>query len=86
VAADGPRGDDRRGGEDRRRGEAFAIELEPDAQNRISLNARQIDRLLKRSDRADVVSVIVMQNDPSELVDAYARYTLSANGAAQPGG
>jgi hypothetical protein len=74
---------DRRGG---RRGEAFALRLRPDAQNRITLNARQLDRLLRRADRADVVSVLVMQNDPTELIDAYARYTLTANGVTQPGG
>ncbi|HEX2105906.1 MAG TPA: choice-of-anchor J domain-containing protein [Solirubrobacteraceae bacterium] len=69
-----------------RRGEAFAIRLRLDAANRIALNARQIDRLLGDADRPDVVAVLVMQNDPTELVDAYARYTLIANGVVQPGG
>jgi hypothetical protein len=67
-------------------GEAFAIQLRPDAQNRIDLSASRIDRLLRRADDADVVSVLVMQNDPTELIDGYARYTLTANGVTQPGG
>jgi hypothetical protein len=80
---------DRPGGSARRharRGEACAYELRPDRNNRVSLSGRALQRLLKKSDKADVVSVLVMQNDPTELIDGYARYTLTANGAAQPGG
>jgi hypothetical protein len=36
--------------------------------------------------QATVVGAIVMQDDPSETVTQYARYTLKANGVTQPGG
>ena len=36
--------------------------------------------------RADVVSVLVSQLDPTESTGQYARYTLKANGVTQPGG
>jgi hypothetical protein len=57
-----------------------------DGQNRAFLGRRTLRRLLGRAVKADVVSVLIMQNDPSELVDRYARYTLNANGVTQPGG
>ncbi|HEU5044664.1 MAG TPA: choice-of-anchor J domain-containing protein, partial [Nocardioidaceae bacterium] len=37
-------------------------------------------------DSAQTVAALVMQDDPSETVDQYARYTLTANGVTQPGG
>jgi hypothetical protein len=36
--------------------------------------------------QATVVGAIVMQDDPTESVTQYARYTLKANGVTQPGG
>jgi hypothetical protein len=51
-----------------------------------ALNRWQLAALLRKAKRADVVSVLVMQDDPTELVDRYARYSLKANGVTQPGG
>jgi hypothetical protein len=44
--------------------------------------------LSRGQDRGDdfVVSALVMQDDPSETVDQYARYQLRVNGVLQPGG
>ncbi|MGY2874119.1 hypothetical protein ACVW00_001309 [Marmoricola sp. URHA0025 HA25] len=43
--------------------------------------------LIRRLGRqATVVGAIVTQDDPSETVTQYARYTLKANGVTQPGG
>jgi hypothetical protein len=35
---------------------------------------------------ADVVAAIVTYDDPTESVDQYAPYTLTVEGALQPGG
>lgn len=49
-----------------------------------SLSGHDLLRHLGR--RATVVGAIVTQDDPSETVTQYARYTLRANGVTQPGG
>ncbi len=48
------------------------------------MNASKIRHRLGKS--ANVVGAIVMQDDPTESVNQYARYTLRANGVLQPGG
>lgn len=47
------------------------------------LSRRELARLLGKS---TVTAAIVMQDDPSETVTQYARYTLRVNGVLQPGG
>jgi hypothetical protein len=69
-----------------KRSVAFRYVLHLDAENRASLDRRDLHRLLDRARGADVVAALVMQDDPSELVAKYARYTLKANGVTQPGG
>jgi hypothetical protein len=70
-----------------RRSVAFAYELKLRRGNRVDLDGRALRRLVARQARhADVVAVLVMQDDPAETVTQYARYTLQANGVTQPGG
>jgi hypothetical protein len=49
-----------------------------------ALFGRDLARRLGK--RATVVSALVMQDDPTEAVTQYARYTLKVNGVTQPGG
>jgi len=66
---------------------AFVRTLKLDAQHRTTLRWLDIQRLLAiRGLKADVVSVLVSQNDPDENADRQARYTLKVNGVTQPGG
>lgn len=48
-----------------------------------TLSRRELARLLGK---ATVTAAIVMQDDPSETVTQYARYSLRVNGVLQPGG
>jgi hypothetical protein len=49
-----------------------------------TLSGRSLSRRLGGD--STVVGAIVMQDDPTESVTQYARYTLKANGVTQPGG
>ena len=75
---------------ERRRGGpnvAFVHRLKLAGNRTTALGRTAIRRLLgARGRRADVVSVLVTQLDPTETAGQYARYTLKANGVIQPGG
>ena len=75
---------------ERRRGGpnvAFVHRLKLAGNRTTALGRAAIRRLLgARGRRADVVSVLVTQLDPTETAGQYARYTLKANGVIQPGG
>ncbi len=51
-----------------------------------SLNAAAIEKLMTTEPRIDVISALVMYDEPTESINQYARYTLKADGVTQPGG
>jgi hypothetical protein len=51
-----------------------------------SLNADAIEKLMTTEPRIDVISALVMYDEPTESINQYARYSLKANGVTQPGG
>lgn len=57
-----------------------------DGSYRGRLNRHQLGQLLGRSGSTTTVAAVVMQDDPSETVNKYARYQLRVNGTLQPGG
>jgi hypothetical protein len=69
-----------------RRDVAFAYTVRLNGRHQALLDARALRALRARAPKADVIAALVMQDDPAELVDQYARYTLTANGVTQPGG
>ena len=69
-----------------KRDTAFIARLPLDDNHQIALGSRQIRHVAKRLRGVDVVAALVMQDDPTELADRYARYTLTVNGVTQPGG
>lgn len=52
---------------------------------RARLNTHDLRSMLGKS-KDSTVAAIVMQDDPTESVTKYARYTLTVNGVEQPGG
>ena len=58
------------------------LQVEFDGQNRLRLRERQ----LRHFRRYDKVVAIVAYDEPTELVQQYAPYTLKVNGVVQPGG
>jgi hypothetical protein len=65
---------------------AFAHTLELDGDHATTLDADELRALIGDAGAADVISVLVMQDDPAERIEGYARYALMANGITQPGG
>jgi hypothetical protein len=65
-------------------GNAWYHRLQLDSDFHGSLDGAALTSALGQ--QATVLGAIVMQDDPSELVTEYARYTLTANGVTQPGG
>ena len=67
-------------------GRAFVVRLPLDAGNRITVGRRRLRRVAGALQRYDVIAALVMQDDPTEMVDRYARYSLIVDGVVQPGG
>jgi hypothetical protein len=65
---------------------AFIARLPLNDRNQVALGGKQLRHLAEKLRGVDVVAALVMQDDPTELADRYARYTLTVNGVTQPGG
>jgi hypothetical protein len=65
-------------------GRGRPVEIRLDARHDASLSARQLRHQL--GGHADAVGAIVIYDDPTEQVQAYAPYRLTVNGVLQPGG
>ena len=58
------------------------VQLQLNGKSSVTLNATQRGKLAK----ADYVVAVVSYDEPTELVQQYAPYTLTVNGVLQPGG